>query len=151
MKDIQEARGHNYFPSYVGQSLEHKELRKYLLLELFIMSANTLYFNISYILNSVSIIPHSLLTSVSIKPQNIQQLARPNMIIFLINHLFHILIKLGTPSSFICYNCVEVSSCFHLFSYSYTVGKVDFSPCFLLFLSEYVLFLLAEVEEGRRV
>ena len=40
MKDIQEARGHNYFPSYVGQSLEHKELRKYLLLELFIMSAN---------------------------------------------------------------------------------------------------------------
>ena len=68
MKDIQEARGHNYFPSYVGQSLEHKELRKYLLLELFIMSANTLYFNISYILNSVSIIPHSLLTFVSIKP-----------------------------------------------------------------------------------
>ena len=60
MKDIQETRGHNYFPSYVGQSSEHKELHKYLLLEIFIMSVNTFMWSIfhTYWTQSASFLIH---------------------------------------------------------------------------------------------
>lgn len=42
LKDLQEASGHNHFPSRTGQSSkECKERHRYLLLEIFIMIVNT--------------------------------------------------------------------------------------------------------------